>query len=361
MRRRTFLGLSAASMAGALLPRSRAQPLPPGDSKSILVLGGTNFLGPAVVERAVERGHEVTLFNRGITRPHLFPDLEKLRGERRVGGGDLAALEGGRRWDAVIDVWPEHADLVRRTADLLVDRTDYLFFCSSVAVYTDFSRPGLTEAAATHAEGGWYGGEKALAERAVEERFADRFGVARFHSILGPRDNGHSFHYWLRRLAERDEVLAPGPGSDPVQQLDVRDAAAWIIDGVEQQRAGTHNLCGPPAAPTFRELLEGARTAIGSEARLVWVDPDFLRREQGVHSFSDLPLWAPLDEDPGFFQVDGTRATEAGATFRPLTETARDAWRWYRSHFFKDTTFPVGGLGLSREREREILAAWHGR
>ncbi len=360
MKKNMVLGLSLTGIARKLLTGSFSRPTSTGARKKILVLGGTNFLGPAIVERAVGRDHEVTLFNRGITRPHLFPTLEKLRGDRRIGASDLAALEGSRHWDAVIDVWPEHAGIVAETADLLSGRTGYYFYCSSIAVYTDFSRPNMTESAETHTDDpGWYGGEKALAEKFVEARFPGRSGIARCHAIVGPRDNGAAFHYWLRRLAQNEEVLAPGTGEDPVQVVDVRDVAGWIVDCVEQERVGVNNICGPSEPLTFREFLEESRNAIGSRARLTWVDADFLREEQGVHSFSDLPLWAPLDEDAGFYQIDGTKAAAAGATFRPLAETARDAWRWYQSHFFKDTSFPVGGLGLSQEREREVLKSWH--
>lgn len=359
MNRRTFVGLSVAASAGTLLSGCLSTPTT-ASRKKLLILGGTNFVGPALVERAIERGHEVTLFNRGITRPHLFPSVEKLRGNRQLEGGDLTALEGQRRWDAVIDVWPEHSGLVQKTADLLADRTEYYFFCSSIAVYTDFSSPNISETASTHVDApGWYGGEKAVAEQLIEARFPDRFGISRCHAILGPRDNGVAFHYWLRRLAQHDEVLAPGSGEDPVQYVDVRDVAAWIIDCVEQKRAGVHNICGPPEPLTFRAFLEGSGAAIGSGARLEWVDPDFLRDEQGVRSFTDLPLWAPLDEDAGFYQINGSKATASGATYRPLADTARDAWHWYQSYFFKDTTFPVSGLGLSREREEEVLTAWH--
>ena len=358
MKRRTFLDLSVAASAGALLAGCRPTLPGPRPRKKILVLGGTNFLGPAVVERALEHDHEVTLFNRGITRPDLFPAVEKLRGNRHVEVGDLTALAGQRRWDAVIDVWPEQARLVEQTADLLAERTAYYFYCSSIAVYTDFSQPRLTETANTYEEPGWYGAEKAVAEKLIEARFPGRFGVSRCHAILGPRDNGVALHYWLRRLALNDEVLAPGSGEDPVQYADVRDVAAWIIDCVEQERVGVYNVCGPPETLTFRAFLEGLRAAIASTARLVWVDPGFLREEQGVRSFSEMPLWAPLDEDAGFYQISVDKSSAAGATFRPLADTARDAWQWYQSYFFKDTTFPVGGFGLSREREREVLTAW---
>jgi len=357
--RRQFLELSMLASTGTLLAGCGPAPSGTGYGKRILVLGGTNFLGPAIVERATECGHQVTLFNRGITRPHLFPELEKLRGERRIEGGDLAALSGPRRWDVVIDVWPERSELVRQTVELLSERTDYYFFCSSVAVYRDFSQSGLNESAPTWIdEPGWYGGEKAVAEAVVAERFPGRSGVVRCHAILGPRDNGAAYHYWLRRLATYDEVLAPGTGVDPVQYVDVLDVAAWIVDCCEQSRDGVYNLCGPNQTLTLRAFLDGSREAIGSSAKLAWVDADFLRSEHGVHSFTDLPLWAPLDEDAGFYQVDGSKAVAAGAAFRPLSETARSAWRWYQSYFFKDASFPRDGMGLSRERETELLEAW---
>ncbi|NNF17389.1 MAG: epimerase, partial [Gammaproteobacteria bacterium] len=123
----------------------------------------------------------------------------------------------------------------------------------------------------------------------------------------------------------------------------------------EQARAGTHNVVGPMPPLSLRDFLDGSRVAINSSANLVWIDADRLRNEHGVNSFSDMPLWAPLDEDAGFYQVDGSKALAAGISYRPLAHTARDAWRWYQSHHFRDTSFPVGGLGLSAEREREIL------
>ncbi len=359
MQRRTFLQLAAASLAAPKLLGCEPAPGGRAATRKILVLGGTNFLGPAVVERAVERGHEVTLFNRGLTRPELFPELEKLRGERSRGGGDLAALGGGRRWDAVIDVWPEESELVAETARLLAGRAGFYFFVSSIAVYRDFGKIGLTEEDEVHRnDPGWYGGEKVLAEESARDAFPGRAGVARCHAILGPRDDGSAFHYWLRRLATEERVLAPGTGEDPVQLVDVRDVAAWIVDCVEQERAGTYNLAGPASPLPFRSFLEGCRDAIGSQAELVWVDADFLRHEQGVTSFDQMPLWAPLDEDAGFQQISSARALAEGMTFRPLAETARAAWHWYRAYFFRGTRFPTGGMGLARERELEVLAAW---
>lgn len=362
MKRRHFLQLSLATSAATLLPAPLVLAKPAAAPKKILILGGTNFIGPALVEQALAQGHEVTLFNRGITRPHLFPEIEKLRGTRDRTGSNLSALAGNRRWDAVVDVWPEHSSLVDETTQLLADRADYYFFVSSIAVYRDFSQPNISETAAIHRnDPGWYGGEKVLAEQLVASRFPDRYGVARCHAILGPRDNGTAYHYWLRRLALSDQVIAPGTGNDPVQYTDVRDVAGWILNSIENNRSGTYNLCGPSETLTFRAFLEGTHVALDSSAELVWMDPDFLRQEQEVRSFTNLPLWAPLDEDRGFYQVDASKAIAAGATFRPLAETARDAWHWYQSYFFKDTAFPLGGMGLSSEREQAILQAWRDR
>lgn len=362
MNRRSFLGAALSAGAAATLPGCRSTGARAPRPRQILVLGGTNFVGPALVERALERGHEVTLFNRGRTRPELFPGCEKLRGDREPATEDLGALEGTRRWDAVVDVWPQRSALVESTARLLAGRADYAFFVSSIAVYADFSRPGITEDAPVHEDDpGWYGGEKVLAERALEASFPGRCGVARCHAILGPRDDGTAYHYWLRRLAEHGEVLAPGSGLDPVQLVDVRDVARWIVDCVERGRPGVHNLCGPAEGISFRSFLETSGRAIGSRARLVWVDADVLRGEYGIQSFSDMPLWAPLDEDEGFQQISGARALAAGLRLRPLAHTARDAWAWWSSAAFAGTTFPLGGSGIPRGRELEILRAWAAR
>jgi 2'-hydroxyisoflavone reductase len=308
------------------------------------------------------RGHEVTLFNRGITRPDLFPAIEKLRGVRSAGASDLRSIAGSRRWDAVIDVWPEDRTLVEETAALLRERTDYYFYVSSIAVYDDFSSPGLNESAAVQTDPvGSYGVEKAAAERVVRSAFAGRHGIARCPAILGPYDPGTSYHYWLRRMATGTEVLCPGSGADPVQTIDVRDLSRWVLDSIETVRDGTFNLTGAWPPRSMRDLLEATAEGVRSSATLTWVDADYLRRDHQIQSFSEMPLWAPLDEDEGFNQIDGRAAINVGAAYRDITETASDSWRWFQSHFFKDVSFPYQGTGISAEREQEILRAWHSR
>ncbi len=353
-------GASAMALAlsqGAYAAKRAAQ------RQKILILGGSNFVGPAMVEQALAKGHEVTLFNRGVTRPYLFPKVEKLRGDRNPQSEDLSALAGRRRWDAVIDVWPEHQDKVERTARLLADRVEYYYFVSSIAAYSNFDRPGMDEEAPLRVdeEDNYYGGEKARTEEFLQAFLPGRAGSGRCQAILGPLDDGWAYHYWLKRLSDYDEVLAPGSGDDFVQYVDVRDVAAWTIDCVERRRAGPYNITGPQPPMTMRSFLEETNKALGGRARLVWADADFLRRDQDIRSFDHMPLWAPLDEDEGFYQISSAKGLKEGMNFRPLAETARDAYRWSQSHFFKNVTFPHSGYGISREKEELALAAWKAR
>ena len=360
MQRRTFLSHTLAGASALALPHSALGFA--GDRPSrplnILVLGGTNFVGPAVVEQALAHNHNVTLFNRGITRPELFPELEKLQGFRGELQQNLSALEGGRRWDAVVDVWPQRSSLVDATAALLADRVDYYFFVSSIAVYRDFSKPGLDERSPVRQGEDGYGGEKVAAESIVADLYQERFGVGRCHSIFGPRDPGATLHYWLRRVANYNEVVAPGDGSDPVQFVDVRDVAAWIVKSIEHRITGVHNLAGPTLH--FQKFINICKNVVGSSANLINVDGDFIYG-QGINGFDEMPLWFPEQEDPGFFRISVEKAKNAGMKFRPHEDTIAAAWRWYQSAFFKDTVFPYNGWGISRQHEEELIKAWRQR
>ena len=348
MDRREFL-ISAAATTGSIVTGVEAQREKP---KKILVVGGTNFVGAAIVDEALARGHDVTLFNRGITRPYLYPGVEKLIGDRYGEPADLAALHGTRSWDAVIDVWPEEERPVRELATLLGDRTDYYYFVSSIAVYRDFGQPEMSESAETRLGEDGYGGEKARTEKWLAQQFPDRYGVARCPSIFGPRDPGSSLHYWLRSLYNRQEIIGPGDGSDPVQFVDCRDVAAWVINCTEQQRVGVYNTTG--ATISFREYLAHCKTAVQSDCQISWLSGDFLY-EQDVEAFVELPLWFPEEEDPGFFRISSEMARRDGFRTRQPSETLRDAWTWYRSAFFNSTTFPHNGWGLSPERQDQLL------
>lgn len=322
----------------------------------LLILGGTRFLGRFLVESALARKHQVTLFNRGQTSPELFPKVEKLRGDR---DGNLQALEG-RKWDAVIDTCGFVSRQVRSMAMLLAGALDHYTFISSISVYKDFAKSGLDESAPLEqlpagvgedvADAGTYGARKVLCERAAENAMPGRVLIIRPGMIVGPHDTTGRFLYWVRRMASGAEVLAPGNSDGPVQLIDVRDLAAWIIQMVESRNVGKYNATGPNPAMTFQELLEQCAKACGRRAQLTWVDERFLL-EQGIKPFTDLPFWLPTAHK-GFFEIDCGRAICAGLRCRPLVETVSDTFAWGNS--------VKGGVhvGLDAPKERELLQLW---
>jgi len=315
----------------------------------LLLLGGPNFVGRALIEAALARGHEVTTFNRGQTNAGAFSEVEELYGDR---GGDLGPLHG-RAWDAVLDTSANVPQHPLASAELLADAVEHYTVVSSISVYADRSRPIDEEAGLnTLAEGqpddelladyANYGALKALCEQAVGEHFAGRALVVRPGLIVGPHDPTDRFTYWPRRVERGGPVLAPAPADNPVQVIDVRDLAEWILRMVEHGRTGVFNATSPPGALDFGLMLEacGARD-------VVWVDEAFLL-QRAVEPWSDLPVWIPPgDPDMRYFlRVDVSRAVAAGLTFRPLAETARDVPEW------------TGNAGLSPEREAGLLAEW---
>jgi len=315
----------------------------------LLTLGGTKFLGRAVVEAALARGHETAIFTRGQTNPDLFPEAEHLVGDRT---GDLSALDG-RRWDAVVDTSGYVPHVVRRSAELLSPAAEHYTFVSSISVYSEFSQPVHEESPVAELADGQsadelasdyanYGALKALCEREVVEAFAGRGLAVRAGLIVGPHDPTGRFTYWPHRLTRGGEVLAPGPPDRPVQFVDVRDLAAWIVDASERQLTGAFNATSEPYA--FADVVAGGQ--------VTWVDDTFLL-EREVGEWMELPLWiANTAGQERFHEVDTTKAHAAGLRHRPLAETI-------------DATLAdaetVEGVGLSAEREAELLRDWHGR
>jgi 2'-hydroxyisoflavone reductase len=335
----------------------------------LLVLGGTKFLGRAVVEAALGRGHEVTLFNRGRTNPELFPEAEKLRGDR---DGDLSALEG-RRWEAVVDPSGYVPRVVRASAELLAASVDHYVFVSSESVYRLPLSPGFDETAPlaelpddeTEDVQEYYGALKAACERVVEEVLPGRTASIRAGLIVGPHDPTGRFTYWPVRIDRGGEVLAPGPSERQWQFIDVRDLSDWIVRVAEERRSGAFNATGPLPPTTAGEVLETCREVSASDAELVWVDDAFLAG-QGVGSWMELPLWIPAgDEHDHLHEADVSRAVTAGLRFRPLTETVKDTLEWALAA--EETTAPlasgveIGAAGLRPEREAELLEAWRAR
>ena len=332
----------------------------------LLVLGGTKFLGRHLVASALARGDEVTLFNRGLHNPEIFPEVEKLRGDR---DGGLDALRG-RRWDAVVDTSGYVPRVVRASAELLAGSVGLYVFVSSVSVYPEFSRPTdegsptatLEDESVEEVTGETYGALKALCERAAEGAMPGRVLAARAGLIVGPYDPTVRFSYWTARVARGGEVLAPAPPRRQVQFIDARDLSGWLLRMAESGGAGVFNANGPDYTLTMGHFLEECRAASRSDARLTWVGEKFLT-EMGVGAWGELPLWIPEADETHrhFLRVNCSRAIAAGLRFRPLAETIRDtlAWQAAGAPAASKDGVPVPDVTLKPERERELLDAWH--
>ena len=327
----------------------------------LLVLGGTLFLGRAVVESALSGGHDVTIFTRGQTAPELFPDAERLHGDR---DGDLDALEG-RSWDAVVDTSAYVPRVVRQSAELLRDNVEHYTFVSTVSVYgpqpgrvteeTPVRRPEDPEIEDVQNH---YGELKTLSEDVVNEVFGERAAIVRPGLIVGPHDPTNRFTYWVTRVARGGDVLAPEPRDAKVQFVDVRDLGDWFVHLAENRVVGTFNATGPGEPLTMERFLESCRALCNPGARLVWVAADFLRERQ-VEEWQDLPLWVVDPEWSGLNDTDVSRAIAAGLAFRPLEETIGATRDWAREQ--GDDPLPrkfgaqVPPAGLEPEREAALL------
>lgn len=319
----------------------------------LLVLGGTQFLGRALVEAALTRGHEVTLFNRGRTNPELFPEAERLRGDRAVD-----PLPTGH-WDAVVDTSGNLPAIVRRAAEALRDSVERYVFVSSISVYADLST-GPTEDSGRAKLGDMpsddllpgyenYGALKALCEDVVTEVFGDRGLIVRPGLIVGPHDPTGRFTYWPHRIARGGEFVVPAPPEETVQIVDVRDLGNWIVDLAEREESGAFNATHPGLP--WSELVESCLRVSAAEAAPVWVASSFLA-DHGVGEWMELPLWLSDPDSLGMMQADVSRALDAGLTFRPLDDTVRGTLE------LADTT---NAAGLTPTRERKLIEAWRAR
>ena len=331
----------------------------------ILILGGTRFLGRFLTQAAIDQGHEVTLFNRGKENPEIFPEAEKLIGDRN---GELAALEG-RTWDAVIDTCGFLPQVVRQSAELLAGNAGHYTFISSASVYDELQNPGIDEQHAVRQlpraeaermaqEGAeppgneYYGELKFLCEREVEKQFPGSALIIRPGLIVGPHDVTGRFSYWVNRVAQGGEVLAPGRKDRQIQLIDVRDLAEWILRMVEQQASGVFNAAGPGHPLTMDAFLATCREALSSSAQFVWMDDEFLMAND-VGYWMELPLWIPDSENlDGFMAMSIDKALAHGLGFRPLTETIR------ATHESQQEKGRAGTAGLDKGKEQRLLASW---
>lgn len=324
----------------------------------ILLFGGTRFLGRAIAEAALARGHELVLFHRGLSNPSLFPQAVHVIGDRNA---DIRLVKA-HTVDAVIDTSAFEVFTVRASARA-VGPVPYVFV-SSVSVYADLTNmredaPLKTAADAETAQLTLesYGGLKAECERALREELGEGVLCVRAGKIDGPHDLDERFRYWLTRLARGGVVLAPGDPSALVQHVDVRDLAEWIVLALESRVRGAVNATGLPMP--MRTFLETLARAVASAARLEWV-PDAILEADGVMPYSEMPYWLParLGAQP----VPTDRAVAAGLRCRPLEQTARDTWQWMQRSW--DEEAPIRALrrlvlpaGISPERESKLLAS----
>jgi 2'-hydroxyisoflavone reductase len=383
--RRDFLKLSAIAGGSVLLPGMSALS---SDRNSIsfeshtgkmpkplriLILGGTGFTGPFQVKYALNRGHKVTVFNRGKTHPGELPkEAEQLIGDRN---GQLDALKG-RTWDVCIDIPTSIPVWVRDAAQILKGNVDRYVFISTISVYSNTSKPGTDETAPLAKYEGadamketqqtlrasnfaLYGPLKALSEAETEKWFPGKALIIRPGLIVGPGDESDRFTYWPVRIARGGEVLAPGNPSDPVQFIDARDLAEWTIRMVEQSTTGIFNATGPRTKLSVGDMLNGIRSATKSNAQFTWADADFLAAQK-IRPWSDMPVWVPSKgEETGFALISIKKALDKGLTFRSVGDTTQATLEWFR----KQPAERQAKLraGITPEREAEVLAAWHAR
>lgn len=327
----------------------------------ILIIGGTRFLGRHLVEAALARSHEVTLFNRGKTDPDLFPQLETILGDREK---DVNKLEG-RVWDAVIDVAGYLPRIVRLSAEVLKENISRYVFISSISVYENFRKIGINESepvgklqdeSVEEITGETYGPLKALCEQVVQDIYKERALIVRPGLIVGPHDPTDRFTYWPVRVAQGGNVLAPEKPEAAIQVIDVRDLSDFIIELIQANASGVYHATGPDYKLTLGRLLEVSKQVSGSNASFKWASVDFLNQHK-VEAWSDMPTWIPDDEEgAGFSRVDVSKAINAGLRFRPLEDTVRDTLTWANTRSMDHEW----RAGLRREREEELLRLLNG-
>jgi 2'-hydroxyisoflavone reductase len=321
----------------------------------ILIIGGTRFLGRHLVNAARVRRHEVTLFNRGKTNPDLFRKVKTISGDRET---DLNQLSG--KWDAVIDTCGYFPRIVNLSAQALKDKIEKYVFISSVSVYESFAKIGINESdqvaklqdeSIEEITGETYGALKALCEKTVQDVYGLDSLIIRPGLIVGAHDPTDRFTYWVKRVAQGGEILAPESPNALTQIIDVRDLADFILDLIENDVSGVFNATGPDTPLSFGMLLDTCKLISSSDAKFKWANVDFLEKNN-VAPWSDLPAWLPSTvEDAGFMHVDFSKAVKAGLKFSALEDTVKNILEWI-NEFPSDYEMKAG---LSKDRELELL------
>ncbi|SFA88983.1 MULTISPECIES: NAD-dependent epimerase/dehydratase family protein [unclassified Bacillus (in: firmicutes)] len=340
----------------------------------ILVLGGSRFLGRAFIEEAQKRGHEISIFNRGNQNENL-KNVEILIGDRN---GDLSALKD-RKWDTVLDTSGFIPRSVRESTQLLKNNVKHYTFISSISVYRDWIPVGLDEDYPLQTMSSdqadeltkdstgqfyeYYGAFKALCEQEAEKSMPGRVLKVRAGQLVGKNDYTDRFPYWIHRVAKGGTVLAPGNPHRPIQYIDNRDMALWILNAMEKQIVGSFNVTGPDHPVTMQEFLQSIKSVTGSDAEFVWADEKFLM-DHGVAPWTEMPLWVPElfalttgEDEPwkGTFSINISKALETGLHFRSLNETIKEIYHWQCKRNLTENDWKAG---ISAERERQLLEAY---
>jgi nucleoside-diphosphate-sugar epimerase len=363
--RRDLLQIAACAAAGAVLPDAlavAADTKPESKTKTLLILGGTGFIGPHLTQEALRLNWKVTHFNRGKRAADGVPGVETLNGDRN---GQLDALRG-RKWDVVIDDTGYVPKYVKMSAELLAPNVGYCLYISSISAYASFAKPNneesptgkLSDPNIETITGETYGPMKALCEQYSAEAFKGRISIVRPGYIVGPLDGTDRFTYWPVRASKGGEMLAPGTPHDPVQIIDVRDLSAWMMKLVEARTNGYFNAVSPPGAFTMGDLVNASvKASPQAGTKVTWVSEDFLAKHWKADEL-DLPPWSPMKGDSAGASLTSMKpAAKTGLRSRPLQETVRDTLAWYQTLPADRQAHPKAGIAA--QKETDTLLAWH--
>lgn len=395
--RSATVAAAGLSIAGRSLAQSSAQPAgqpsakdPPRAGKSVLILGGTGFLGPAVQEAALARGYSVTLFNRGRSetlrqnneRPsNVMKGVEVLYGNRdpnKTADADNEGVKGlkvdpnspkglsqlvGRKFDAVVDTSGYYPRMVKASAELLAPNVKQYLFISTISVYKDNSKPGADTSAelattpdptSEQMSNGAYGPLKALCEQAVSAALPGRTTIVRPGYIVGRRDTSKRFLSWPVRASQGGVMIAPGSPDDPIQVIDVRDLGDFCMELIDRGVMDTFDATGPTKGLTWGRTLDACKAASANDTTLTWIPADFLER-QGV--MDAMPIWIPpVGEYAGFHTRNVDKSVKAGMKLRDIADTCKDALAWYQG--LPERLRPGVVRDFTPEREKAVLEAW---
>ena len=358
--RRTILKAGAGTALALAGSRLMAEEKKGG---TLLILGGTGFIGPHLTQAAVSRGWKVTHFNRGKRDPDGVEGVETLIGDRK---GQLDALKG-RRWDAVIDDTGYIPKYCKMSADLLGPNTGYCLYVSSISAYASFAKPNdigsptgvLENKDQEEITNETYGPMKAACEQSVRDAYGTRCSIVRPGYIVGPLDPTDRFTYWPVRFSRGGDMAVPGTPKDPIQIVDVRDLAAFMIGLVERRVGGNFNAVTPPNAITMGSLMDTCRKVTGANTQLTWIDEDFLGEHLKPEEMNFAP-WGPMHGEEAGGSLTGMQASaDQGLKARPLEEVVRDTLAWHETRPAERKAELRSGF--TPESEAAILAAWRAR